>query len=285
LPEYNQREPLSIPGLADYHCHCDYSIDATGSIDEYCIAALRRGLVEICFTTHFDSNPNSLGDADQIRINSELQPSIPENLAPYVEDVRQADDTYHSKGLSVKLGLEFGWYKGCEEGVARLREMYTFDYMLCGIHEVGNACFACRECFEACFSSLSVEEVVDKYTRQVVTAAESGVFDTIAHLDYIKKYGTEFFGPKLEELFAKAAKEQIFPALVKSGTALEVNTSGIRHGIDNYYPSIRIVNEARRAGVEIRHLGSDAHVPWQIGLDFDAAASLVSSSMPAWDED
>ena len=41
----------------DYHVHPDYSLDATGTIDEYCDRALELGLKQICFTTHYDSDP------------------------------------------------------------------------------------------------------------------------------------------------------------------------------------------------------------------------------------
>ena len=31
-------EPIHFEGVMDYHVHCDYSIDAVGTIDEYCQA-------------------------------------------------------------------------------------------------------------------------------------------------------------------------------------------------------------------------------------------------------
>jgi len=171
-------EPLHLAGLADYHCHCDYSIDAVGTIEEYCQAALKRGLAEICFTTHFDSNPNSQGDPDYIRIDGVDKPATVDNLAPYVEDTRKAHESHYPRGLSVKLGIEFGWFPGCEERVAEVRNHYDFDYFLCGIHEIDNICFCTHKRFEACFSQWSVEKLVDKYTSQVVEAASSGLFDT-----------------------------------------------------------------------------------------------------------
>jgi histidinol phosphatase-like PHP family hydrolase len=72
LPESASIRPLEIPGVADYHCHCDYSVDAEGSVDEYCQAAIRRNLAEICFTTHFDANPDSEGQATEyIRVGGD----------------------------------------------------------------------------------------------------------------------------------------------------------------------------------------------------------------------
>ena len=49
----------------------------------------------------------------------------------------------------------------------------------------------------------------------------------------------------------------------------------MRKCLESYYPSTSIINEARRAGVAVRYLGSDAHKPQHVGYDFDIAAPLV----------
>ena len=43
--------------LPDYHVHPDFSFDAKGTIDEFCETAIKKGLTEICFTTHYDTDP------------------------------------------------------------------------------------------------------------------------------------------------------------------------------------------------------------------------------------
>jgi histidinol-phosphatase (PHP family) len=278
LPDFITIEQLNIQGLADYHVHCDYSIDASGKIGEYCNAALARGLVEICFTTHYDSNPESDGNSNFIRINGKNEPATPDNLDPYVEAVIEAREQYLPVGLSVKLGLEFGWYPGCEKEAEKIRGRFDFDHFLCGIHELDSLCFCCKGEFKKCFDRYSVDEAVSKYTDDIVAAASSGLFNAIAHLDYIRKYGLGYYGDKLDETLLRVAEERIFPALNNSGTPLEVNTSAMRRGLGDYFPRIKLINAARRAGVDVKFLGSDAHSPEQIGFDFDAAAPLASLS-------
>jgi len=285
MPDLHRLEPLSNLGLTDYHCHCDYSIDATGTIEEYCEAALRRGLAEICFTTHWDTNPAGGGQDNVIRIKGKPEPTLPDNLAPYVDDVHRAREEFAPRGLSVVLGLEFGWYPDCEESAARLKERYSFDYFLCGIHELDDRCFSCEQCFPKCFPHYTVDQLVEKYVGEVGAAARSGLFDCIAHLDYIRKYGEAYYGPRLNELLLGQLIERVFPLMVAAKTALEVNTSAIRRKFSDYFPRAAIVNAARRAGVEARYLGSDAHAPNQVGYDFDAAAPLVSPWFEAWCED
>jgi histidinol-phosphatase (PHP family) len=275
-------EPLNTAGLSDYHCHCDYSIDAIGTIDEYCEAAVQKGLAELCFTTHWDTSPQSGSPDNVIRIAGVPQSTVPENLAPYVERAR---DKYYQHGLWVGLGLEFGWYSGCEETAAAIKARYQFDYFLCGIHELEGHCFSCEGCYPKCFPLYSVEQAVEKYVGDIVAAARSTLFDCIAHTDYLRKYGEKFYGPRLNELLLDQLIQKAFPALHDSGTAIEVNTSAIRRKFDDYFPRAAVVNAARRNGVEVRHLGSDAHVPDQVGYDFDAAAALVTPHFEAWCED
>ncbi len=105
MPDLTTPEPLTISGLADYHMHCDYSVDAVGSIDDYCMAAISRGLAEICFTTHYDSDFEvDFGD-NYINVKGERHRVSVEALQPYVDDVRAAHEKFYQSGLSVRLGL------------------------------------------------------------------------------------------------------------------------------------------------------------------------------------
>ena len=279
MPEHSGVTPLADPGLADYHCHPDYSIDARGTVEEFCEAALKRNLAEICFTTHYDANPLSESGVGFIRVDGKMLPVSPDNLGPYVDHVRRAADHYYPLGLSVKLGIEIGWFHGCEEIVEELLGRYKFDHILCGIHELDNICFCCSGSFQKSFSRYSAEEMVEAYFSQAISASRSGLFDCLAHLEYYLKYGLEYYGEGIRAA-GRRHFEALFKALIESGTALEVNTAGIRHGLGEYYPGMAMTNDARRAGVNVGHLGSDAHRPDQVGFEFEAASALVPH--PVW---
>ena len=278
MADLNSITQLAFENLSDFHMHPDYSIDATGTVEDYCQASLRRGLAEICFTTHFDANPRSDQAANFIRVNGEKVPTTVENLAQYVDHVHRAAEEFYPYGLSVKLGVEFGWFDGCEELAAALKATYPFDYMLVGIHEINDQCFCAMSTYEKCFANVTVEKAVSKYVRQVVSAAKSGIFNTVAHLDYIKKYGEKFYGQSVNAEFRKHLPE-IFSALKDSKTAIEVNTAARRIGFASYYPSIDIINEARRAGVDVHFLGSDAHKPEHVGFEFEEVIHLVPDAI------
>lgn len=276
-------QPLHLDGLADNHCHCDYSIDATGTIREYCDAALERGLAEVCFTTHFDANPNGDGKVNFVAIKGKRVPTTIDNLAPYVEDVLAAREEYLPLGISVKLGVEFGWYTGCEEQVVRLKERYPLEYVLCGIHELENLPFCCSGSYQDCFGKYSAEKMTELYFRETVAAIRTNLFDGLAHLEYYRKFGESFYGTVLETT-PLPFLEDLFDALRESRTVLEVNTAAVRKGLREYYPRAEIVHRARRAGVAVAHLGSDAHKPDQVGFDFEVAAALVPNVVGGCDD-
>ncbi len=267
----------------DYHVHCDYSIDAEGTIDEFCEAAIKRNLAEICFTSHYDANPNLDGSVEFIVVKGEKLPVSPDSLAYYVDDVHRAADEFYSRGLSVKLGVEIGWFKGCEEIVQRLKERFAFDYVLCGIHEIDDICFCGGSGYKRLFANLTPEEVAGKYFEDVILAAKSGLFDSIAHLVYYLRSGQDYYGEQILRVH-EPYLEDTFRALIESSTGIEINTSGIRHGLREYYPRMDVINAAKKAGVTVNFLGSDAHKPQQIGFDFEAALALVPNTIQGCEE-
>jgi histidinol-phosphatase (PHP family) len=104
----------------------------------------------------------------------------------------------------------------------------------------------------------SLPEVVAPYFDEVEAAARSGLFDAVGHLDFVKRY----LHPHVTPAQLAAAPELYEPmlrALVDSGTALEVNTSGLRQVAGETYPSATIVARYRELGGERVVVGSDAH--------------------------
>ncbi len=282
MPEHLNISRLETIGLADYHCHCDYSVDAEGTIDEYCEAAIQRGLAELCFTTHYEDKPNSSSPDAQIRIDGKIMPTSPDLLQRYVDDVLRAHDTYFPQGLSVKLGVEIGWWDGCEESTLALKQRFPFDYVLCGIHNVGEVCI-CSPNYEKHLSKLTLDQLVQGFFEHATRAAKTGLFDTIAHLDYYRRYGLGVYGDDIKEAHEPYIRD-FLEVLKNAGVGLEVNTAAQRHGIDDFYPSMKIVNAAVRAGVDLYRTGSDAHRPQDVGFDFDGARALIPNPIVVCEE-
>ena len=110
----------------------------------------------------------------------------------------------------------------------------------------------------------SLADIVAPAFDQVVAAARSGLFDTIGHIDVVKRYLYPHVLPAALEA-APELYEPILAALVDSGTALEVNTSGLRYPIAVTFPHAAIVARFHELGGRAITIGSDAHGAGQFG--------------------
>ena len=107
-------------------------------------------------------------------------------------------------------------------------------------------------------SGRPIDEVLAPYFSQVVAAARSGLFDTIGHLDVVKRYVYPHILPS--QLAARPdLYEPALAALIESGTSLELNTSGLRHTVAETYPPAAVVERFRALGGRRVSVGSDAH--------------------------
>ena len=89
-------------------------------------------------------------------------------------------------------------------------------------------------------------------------AIQSGLFDAFGHLDFVKRYLVPYVTPA-DLAAAPELYEPLLRALVESGTALEVNTSGLRQAPDETYPRRRSSLVIGLGGGGAVTVGSDAH--------------------------
>jgi len=276
-------QQLTSGAIADYHVHPDYSIDAEGSIDEFCRAAIDVGLREICFTTHYDADPVRIGQEGFMVIDGTREPLSDDCIRHYLDDISRANTEFGPAGLMVRGGLEFGYYPGCEEHIGEVQRTFPLHYRLGAVHSVGDHCFCCREEAPKLFAQFSLEKLADRYFELLDKAAATGLFDCLAHIDMYRRYGLAHYGEKVKTIH-RGRIEKLFETMRTHDVGFEVNTSAIRHGLPEYYPSMEIINEARAHGVRLVALGSDAHRPDQLALDFDTASSVAYELMPYVDE-
>ena len=103
-----------------------------------------------------------------------------------------------------------------------------------------------------------LDEVLAPYVAEIAAAAGSGLFDTIGHLDFVKRNLVPFIQPdqltRAPELY-----EPVLRALIETGAALEMNTSGLRQQAQEPYPNAAVVALFRSMGGQRVTAGSDAH--------------------------
>ncbi|PKK84922.1 MAG: hypothetical protein CVT49_01850 [candidate division Zixibacteria bacterium HGW-Zixibacteria-1] len=266
--------------LADYHVHPNFSVDAEGAIEDFCASAREKSICEICFTTHFDTNPASSEWGRSIRVNGELKINSVENFGHYVRAIEKAGE---DSPMVIKCGVEVGYYPGCEDEIRELTETYPIEYKLGAVHEIGDFDICTEKDIKRVSANMPLEKLADDYFGLVKKMVETGLFDAVAHMDMYKWYGLKYFGDNILTIH-RGRIENVFESMVRHNVGMEINTAALRKGHAEYYPSMEIVNMARKTGVRIAAIGSDAHRPSEIGFDFDAAKMVAYDLFPYTNE-
>lgn len=245
--------PLDYTGrmLIDYHMHTRLT-DGTGEPADYARVALQRGLAEIGCSDHA---PLGNRDTDWTMKLSDL--------ATYVGWVRDAQRQFPQ--LPIKLGLEVDYIPGREDWIRELAAMYPWDFFLGSVHYLGE--FPVDRSAKD-WDNQDIEARWREYFTLWTAAAQSQLFDSLAHPDLPKKFGIR---PRSD---FTPIYEDALRAVAATGMAIEVSTGGLRKPCRELYPAEPFLRIARRLSVPVT-LGSDAHIPEDVGVDFDQAVALL----------
>jgi histidinol-phosphatase (PHP family) len=243
----------SSPG--DYHVHTRFS-DGEGEPAQCVERALALGLPEIGITDHL--TPSAVGGEGEWSLAHEC-------LDEYVDAVRQAAARY--SGITVLLGVEADYVPGAEDELAELLGAHAFDYVVGGLHYVDG--FAFDEPADRDDPRWDdARSLYRRYYALVRRAASSGLFDVIAHLDYVMLWG------RRTDADISAAEDEALRAIAAAGVAVEVNTTGALEPAGRMHPAPDLLERARRLDIPVV-FGSDAHEVDQVGWRFDDAVALA----------
>ncbi|UCD04820.1 MAG: histidinol-phosphatase [candidate division WOR-3 bacterium] len=259
--------------MIDYHIHTNHSIDASGTLAEYCQKALEIGLEEICFTNHCELDPQR--NDSFMRFNGNPEPVSNAGLINLQHEVFEVRDRFARKGLSVKFGIEVGYDPGIENKLQAITTGLELDFVIGAIHCLDHICIdSSRECGKY-FDMHDVEEYISNYLNAVSNLVSSKLFDSIAHIDVYKKYGLGYYG---EEIYnaPREVMAQIFKSIKENGIAMEINTAGMRF-MSEFYPAPTLMKMAREHGLERITIGSDSHKPADLGKDLEPAIAYLRS--------
>ncbi len=228
----------------DAHLHTDQSPDSSVPIDVYAAQAVERGIPEIAITDHVDFDPRD-----------------PAFEYTRYEDrertVRDAAERWARQGVVIRFGAELTYNRKWDADVRDHLKRHRYDYVIGSVHDWPESPYWPSR-VRSFVAGRSLDEILDPYYAEIVAAARSGLFDTIGHLDVVKRY--------LHPLITAAdlaerpdLQEPALKAIIESGTVLEVNSSGLRYPGAETYPSATVVARYRELGGERVVVGSDAH--------------------------
>src|SRR5918999_1558647 len=114
-------------------------------------------------------------------------------------------------------------------------------------------------------------EVWRRYFDTVAEAARSGLYDIMAHADLVKVWGARAPRPEGD---LRRYYEPAVEAFAEAGVAIELSTAGWRKPVGEQYPAVGLLEMAVDAGCAIA-LSSDAHVPDDLGYEYERAVELL----------
>ena len=236
------KPPLNLP--LDSHLHTNFSPDSNVPIDVFAASAVELGVDEIAITDHVDFDPR--GPAYAFASFEERERSV-----------RDAASRWADRGVSIRFGVEITYERAFEADIRIHLARHHYDFVIGSVHMGPESPFLGHR-VAGWVAGRPLADIVAPYFDEVEAAARSGLFDTLGHLDFVKRY----LHPHVLPAALAAAPELYEPilrALVDSGMGLEVNTSGLRQGPRETYPPAPVVARFRELGGRAVTTGSDAH--------------------------
>lgn len=257
-----------------FHMHTK-GFDGRNSEEEMLQKAEDCGLKQIGFSNHFIVYPNikqtamypyaEKGGYSTIYA-SDFDEAISRFIPHYqkIDELNKNSDVKIYKGMEVDFFASDKWQKGFERALNILKP----DYLIGAAHfvEYNNTLYNSYDLKNA--SPIEQNFLIHRYWQNLRVAAESGLFDFMAHLDLIKKVelGTEEVWRE-EELKA-------IEAIKKSGAKVEINTSHFNFNPNEPYPSRRIMRMLAEYDIPVL-LSDDAHKKENITAGFFKAQEIA----------
>ncbi len=246
----------------DNHMHTSLCGHAYGTPQQYVDAARSQNIELITFTCHMPMNPDPLFGGRGIRMKLA-------DLPRYKKMVEKARQHGEKVGVKVLCGIEAEIFPHPQamEHMKNTIAREEFDFVLGSLHHQ-------LEGYRNWLDEMQLfedDDIVRTYFKGLISGVKSGIYDSIAHPDVIRIYGTvapfpaEAYQPEIEE-FLDVLKEH--------DHCMEVNTSGLIKGVYEVHPAPVVLDWAAERGVKLT-MGSDAHTPEHVGQHFDAVRDML----------
>jgi len=250
-----------VPLPPDLHVHTEWSWDAPrGDMERSCERALELGLPGIAFTEHAEWNQVHPG-----------QHSV--DIAGYLDSVERCRAKF--KDLRILSGVELGEPHWFPRETAEVLAAGPLDQVLGSIHCIHDADGALLDASQFRErAGLDFPGAVREYFRETLAMIDSGLpFETLAHIDYPKRYWLNGVAPYHEQDFEPEIRA-VLTAAAGTGRVLEVNTTRGRV----LCPDITVVRWWREVGGQAVQYASDAHDPDKIAEGFKLATQMVEAA-------
>ncbi|MDR0534038.1 MAG: histidinol-phosphatase [Verrucomicrobiales bacterium] len=238
--------------LYESHMHTPLCKHAEGLPGEYAARAEQRGLKGIIVTCH-SPMPDHFSESVRMR---------PDQFNEYLALIAKTADEWRGR-VEVLPGMESDYFPGMESWLEKLHQRAPFHYILGSVHP------QIKE-YAAKYFNGDWHEFHKGYYNQLALAAETGLFDSLAHPDIVKNQGSEFWN--VDTLMPDICRA--LDRIAKAGIAMELNTSGLLKVVKEMNPTPAIIREIQKRGIPMT-LGADAHEPRRVADKYEEGLRLL----------
>ncbi len=118
------------------------------------------------------------------------------------------------------------------------------------------------------YDKYDINELYKEYYKLIQSTAESGLVDSLAHLDLIKIF--KFF--PTEDL--SALYDETLDIIKAKDLSMEISTAGFRKPIGEQYPHFDLIKKAKEKGISFT-IASDAHTSADLGKNYDKLEKIL----------
>jgi len=243
---------MNAPLIYESHSHTPLCKHADGWPVDYAAVAEERGLKGLIVTCH---NPMPDGFSSGVRMAES-------EFGRYLEIIEEAKESFAGR-VDVRLGLEADYFEGMESFLEDQLQSADFNFVLGSVHP------QISEWREKYWQE-DLVEVQRTYFSLLAKAAESRLFDSLAHPDLIKNFTATAWDPlKIMPDICRSLDR-----IAKTGIAMELNTSGVNKTIQEMNPMPSMLREIAKRKIPVT-LGADAHIPDRVADGFEEALTLL----------
>ena len=246
--------------LTDYHLHTTFSLDATQTPDELCKAALSGGVTHIAITDHVDITPNASVSGTVYDI---VDPEA------YIRTINELRERYPQ--LSIPRGMELGYAPECWPEAMQRYQQVKPDFVLGSLHLVNKVDPYEPRYFEHRTQREAYIAYLDFLLEAIPRLAQ--VAQVLAHLDYVSKFAP-YPDPELRYEDYPKEIDAVLEAVIRSGMALEINTSGYRSRPATL-PGPSVLKRYYLMGGRRITFGSDGHHTQFVGYEMLRAQKMA----------
>ena len=256
---------MKVDLLSDTHIHTSLCRHAVGTMEEYVLSAIDRGLTRLVFLEHLEEG-----------INASFRTWLTEeDFDVYFEEGRRLQQRYRGQ-IEIGLGVEVGYNPDCPDRILKRLAHRSWDriglschfFKLNGNEEHLNVLSKNRRTIDT-IERYGTQTLLSRYISTLTEAVRLVPADVLCHLDAGLRHQPNVH---LEESHL-AQIDMLLDEVKRAGMALEINTSGYKYR-GQPFPLPEIIALAATKSIPLA-LGSDAHSPAEVGRYFNRIPSLL----------